>query len=157
MGTYGYLIGSVGLLLVAVVATVLAVSLQRRRRQSKLAQAREQFRRRREWLEAVFVSKASELRKPRDMVWADCEFDDAVAYARDRDSGNLRALVGMTISFEAEEGGSMVDVEAVCSLRTATALFTYDGQNWSTEGQAIFNLNPQQTIRRYQHELEVIE
>lgn len=135
----------------------LALYRLRRRRLAAVEEARTLFRRRREWLEAAFVTRASACGKPRDLVWADCEFEDTVAFARDRDSGQLRALVGMTISFEAEEGGRMEDVEAVCALRAATAVFHFDGTTWSTDGRAIFNLNPQETIRRYQHELEVLE
>jgi len=130
---------------------------QRQKQRAIWAQARALFRRRREWLEADFVTLASERGKPRDLVWADCEFDNSVAFARDRDTGQLRALVGVTISFEPEEGGSMEDVEAVCALRAGTAVFYYDGNSWSSDGRAIFNLNPQETIRRYQHELEVLD
>ena len=130
---------------------------QRRRQQADIDRARGLFRRRREWLEAAFVTMASERGKPRDLVWAECEFDDPVAFARDRGSGQLRALVGVTISFEAEEGGGMEDVEAVCALRAGTAVFTYNDGTWTSDGRAIFNLNPQQTIRRYQHELEILD
>lgn len=130
---------------------------QRRRQRANLDQARVLFRRRREWLEAAFVTKASERGTPRELVWADCEFDDAVSFARDRDSGQLRALVGMTISFEAEQGGCMEDVEAVCALRAATAVFSYGNGTWSSEGRAIFNMNPQETMLRYKHELEIVD
>ncbi len=130
---------------------------QKRRLRDKLDQARVLFRRRREWLEAAFVTMASERGKPRELIWSDCEFDDAVSFARDRESGQLRALVGMTITFEAEEGGGMEDVEAVCALRAATAVFAYSGGTWSSEGRAIFNMNPQETILRYQHELEIVD
>lgn len=130
---------------------------QQRSQRAKLDQARVLFRRRREWLEAAFVTMASERGKPRELVWAGCEFDDSVSFARDRDTGQLRALVGMTISFEAEAGGGMEDVEAVCALRAATAVFSFGDGNWSSEGRTIFNMNPEETILRYQHELEVLD
>jgi hypothetical protein len=149
---------AVGIFGLISVVTWLFITLHAaRKRQAGIMEARHMFRRRREWLEAEFVTIASERRKPRDLVWADCEFDNDVAFARDRDTGQLRALVGVTISFEAEEGGSMEDVEAVCSLRAATAVFSYRKGAWTTEGRAVFNLNPEQTIRRYQHELEVLD
>ena len=147
----------VALIAAGLAGWALARQYQRRRQQADLDQARVRFRRRREWLEAAFVTMASERGKPRDLVWADCEFDDPVAFARDRSSGQLRALVGVTISFEAEEGGGMEDVEAVCALRAGTAVFTFDHGTWTSDGRAIFNLNPQQTINRYQHELEILD
>ena len=69
---------------------------------------------RREWLEAAFVSVASERSKSRDLVWADCEFDSPVSFVRDRDTGQLRALVGVTISLQTRESGGLESVEAVC-------------------------------------------
>ena len=48
----------------------------------------------------------------------------------------------MTISLETEEGGAMEDVEAVCALRAATAVFRYEGGTWTSDGRAIFNMNP---------------
>ena len=151
-------VGVVGVLIVVgMTLWALARQHQRRRQQADVDEARAVFRRRREWLEAAFVTMASERGKPRDLVWAACEFADPVAFARDRGSGQLRALVGVTISFEAEAGGGMEDVEAVCALRAGTAVFSYDDGAWTSDGRAIFNLNPQETIRRYQHELEILD
>ena len=103
----------------------LALGNWRTRRQNKAVfqQARALFRRRREWLEAEFVTLASEHGKPRDLIWTGCEFDDPVSFARERNSGQLRALVGITISFEAEPGGAMEEVEAVCALRAQPLCF----------------------------------
>jgi hypothetical protein len=108
-------------------------------------------------LEAHFLSLASSSGRPRGLAWADCDFDDGVAFARDRVSGELRALVGVTISFAAIEGGGMEDVEAVDDLRAATAVFRFDGNHWTTDGRAVFNLNPAETIRWYRNELEIVE
>ena len=132
----------------------------RRRRKLEQAQylsARRQFAFRREWLEAHFLTLAGKSGRPRGLAWADCEFDDGVSFARDRGSGELRALVGVTISFAAIEGGGMEDVEAVGDLRAATAVFRFDGAQWVTDGRAVFNLNPAETIRCYQHELEIVD
>lgn len=116
--------------------------------------ARETFHRRREWLEARFVSLAEASGKPRGLRWVDCEFDDAVEFARDRATGHLRALVAVTIRFEAIEGGGMEEVEAVSNLRAATVVFRLDGSEWEADGRACFNLSPTQTIAHYQNELE---
>ena len=86
----------------------------------------------------------------------DCDFDDEVTFARDRQNRQLRALVGVTISFEAVEGGDMEDVEAVGNLRAATAVFLFGHGQWHTDGRAVFNLNPDETIRHFGHELEPV-
>jgi hypothetical protein len=122
-----------------------------------LERARAEFHRRREWLEARFVTRAGESGKPRGLVWADCEFDNDVAFARERTTGELRALVGVTIRFEAIAGGDMEDVPAVNNLKFATAVFRAVGDAWETDGRAVFNLNPAETIQHFQHELEVVE
>ena len=78
-------------------------------------------------------------------------------FAKDRATGQLRALVAVTISFEAIEGGGMEDVEAVGNLRAATAVFFFDGTKWKTNGRALFNLNPAEAIEHYRHELETVD
>ena len=77
-------------------------------------------------------------------------------FARDRESGNMTALVSVTISFVAIEDGGMEDVEAVGNLRAATAVFFLKDQRWETLGRAIFNLEPTEAIQRFQHTLEQI-
>lgn len=142
--------------------TILALALVsvwpflRARNAAKAAQqARLTFQLRREWLEARFVSLAEKSGKPRGLRWVDCDFENHVEFARDRATGRLRALVGVTIQFEAVEGGGMEEVEAVGNLRAATVVFRLDGSEWETDGRACFNLSPMQTIEHFQHELEL--
>jgi hypothetical protein len=122
-----------------------------------LARARTVFHWRREWLEARFLSLAAQSGRPRGLNWTNCDFENPVAFARDRHNGELRALVGCTISFEAVPGGGMENVEAVSNLRAATAVFRFNGHDWETDGRAVFNLSPRETIRHYRHELEMVE
>jgi hypothetical protein len=124
---------------------------------ARLRLAKDRLHRRREWLEAEFLSLASARGKSRSLVWADCEFDNAVAIARDRHSGQLRALVGITVTFAPSDDGGLEDRDAELSQRAATAVFHFDGAQWTTDGRAVFNLNPAETIRRYHHELELVE
>lgn len=126
-------------------------------RERAVATARAQFYLRREWLEAEFVKLAGLRGIPRGLIWVDCDFDNDVQFARDRNTGQLRALVSTTIRFEAVEGGGMEDVEAVGNLRAATAIFFYEGKKWSTNGRALFNLNPVEAIQHYRHELEMVD
>ena len=144
------LIGSV-----TIVAVYYRVATELRERAMKRARAI--FFLRREWLEAEFLKLAGLSGSPRGLRWVDCEFDNDVQFAKDRTSGQLRALVAATIGFEAIEGGDMEDVEAVGNLRAATTIFAFDGKKWTTSGRALFNLNPTEAIRHYQHELETVD
>lgn len=151
-----------GLLLICVassVALIIAFTLGRvalRRRRLQLQHAYDLFHLRREWLEAHFVTLASNSGRPRGLRWVDCDFDDDVVFARDRQHGGLRAFVGVTIGFEAIPGGGMEEVEAVGNLRAATAVFLCDEDTWTTDGRTIFNLNPEETVRHLGNELEPV-
>jgi len=124
------------------------------RREAAVAQARVDFQRRREHLEAKFLHLAANSGKPRGLEWVHCEFDNGVAFARERTSDDLAAFVGVTISFEAIPGGGMEEVEAVGNLRAATAVFRYRDGRWETDGRTIFNLNPTEAIHRFGSQLE---
>lgn len=139
-----------------VVAAVLWRPIRKAWREARFAKARQDFHLQRERLEAKFLQLASASGKPRGLRWTNCEFEDAVAYARDRRSGQLSAFVGVTISFEAIPGGPMEDVEAVSNLRAATAVFRLADHRWHTDGRAVFNLNPTEAIAYYRDELEIV-
>ena len=146
----------VGVLSAVIIAMLAARPLRRAMREAQLAEARRQFHVQRERLEAKFVQLAENSGKPRGLRWTNCEFDDDVSYARDRKSSKIRALVACTISFEAIEGGGMEEVEAVGNLRAATSEFTFEHNRWSTEGRAIFNLNPTEAIEYYKKDLVAV-
>jgi hypothetical protein len=145
---------------VVLAITALAYSLWPRRKHLQPAQiqrARKLFHLRREMLEAKFITLAGSTGKPRGLIWSDCDFDDDVVLARERTGHGLKALVSVTIQFEAIEGGGMEHNPNVANLRAATAVFQFDGQEWTTAGQTVFNLDPVQTVRRFEHELELVE
>ncbi len=119
-------------------------------------QARRDFHRQREHLEAKFLEFAAASGKPRGLTWVDCEFEDDVVYARDKRTGGLAALVAVTIRFEAIEGGGMDDVEAVGDLRAASAVFLFEQGRWITVGRTIFNKNPTEAIQFYRNNLEIV-
>ena len=123
----------------------------------QMQSARASFRQQREWIEARFYTLASESGRPRGLRWVDCEFADAVSFARDKTTGEMRALVAVNISFEAVEGGGMEDNPNVGRVRAATALFLHRDGKWETDGRAIMNLDPQQAIDHFQHELETVD
>jgi len=108
-------------------------------------------------LAETFRAAADATGKPRGLRWKDCELHNGVLFARDTRRDELVALVGVTISFEAIEGGGMEDVEAVGNLRCATAIFVFRGREWTTDGRAVFNLEPEQALDRFGDSLEPIE
>ncbi|REK11173.1 MAG: hypothetical protein DWQ37_14670 [Planctomycetota bacterium] len=121
-----------------------------------MAKAQKDFHRQRERLEARFVALAGRSGKPRGLEWVRCDFDDDVIYARHRQSGELSAFVGVTIGFEAVEGGGMEEVEAVGNMRAATAVFRVERGTWATDGRALFNLTPSEAVAFYQDNLEFV-
>jgi hypothetical protein len=150
-------IGVAVLVLVLIVAAALRGPVRRWWQAREFEQARREFQRQREFLEAKFFELASHSGKPRDLIWVDCDFDDRVAFARDRETGEISAFVGTTISFEAVAGGLMEDVEAVGNLRAATAVFRRQAGKWMTQGRVMFNLAPAEAIAFYQEKLERVE
>ncbi|ADB16923.1 hypothetical protein Psta_2252 [Pirellula staleyi DSM 6068] len=146
-----------GTTVLVLAAVALLLSRKRPPTAMTVARARKNFYLRREWLEAKFFQLASQSGKPRGLEWVDVDFESAVSFARDRSTGRLRALVGVTIKFRAVEGGGMEDNPNVGNLRAASAMFFHDGTEWSTDGKAILNLNPTQAIEHFSRELELVE
>jgi hypothetical protein len=101
-----------------------------------------------------FLKAASATGKPRGLRWNSCEWEDLCLFARHRPSGQLTAFQGVTIHFEAIEGGDMEGVEAVGMPRNATAVFYFDRGQWQTAGRTVFNLNPAEAIERFKGEYD---
>src|SRR5437660_4401835 len=116
--------------------------------------ARELFLLQRERLEARFVTAASATGKPRGLIWKDCDFENDVQLARERKTGQLVALVSVTIQFEAIEGSDMEGLPAVGNLRNASAVFYFHRGQWHTTGKAVFNLNPVEVIEHFKNQYE---
>ncbi len=150
----GWGLALAGLLIVA--GAMAWTPWRRSRRRAQFVLACSQFHLRREPLEHKFFQISGNSGKPRGLRWVDCEFADDVTYARDRVSSQLSALVSITIRFEAIEGGGMEEVEAVSNLRAATAVFQNENVVWSTQGRALFNLNPAEAVQYYQANLELV-
>ncbi len=106
-------------------------------------------------LQTTFFQLAASSGKPRGLRWKHCDWSDNLVFARERQTGQLLALVGVTLSFEAIEGGDMEGVEAVGNLRNASAVFFFDG-DWRTVGRVVFNLNPDEAIEHFKTMYEPI-
>jgi len=123
--------------------------LPRARDTRSFSAARSRFEHSRPSLQKLFFDTAAASGKPRGLRWKECQWSDLVEWIRDKSNGQLMALVGVTISFEAIEGGDMEGVEAVGNLRNATAVFYFDGE-WRTSGRVVFNLNPDEALVHFQ-------
>ena len=152
MPTWVWVLGGLAVLAVALLLLGWLMS-----RTGSVKDARDRFRRQREHLEAAFFQAAATSGKPRGLRWKDCEWGEAVEFARDRQAGQLVALVSVTISFEAIEGSDMEGLPAVGNLRNASAVFAFDGKRWTTQGRAVFNLNPDEAIRHFGNQYERLE
>ena len=108
-------------------------------------------------MQATFFAAASASGKPRGLRWKDCQWSDQIEWIREKATGQLLALVGVTISFEAIEGGDMEGIEAVGNLRDATAVFFFDGAAWRTVGRVVFNLGPKEALLHFQTGYERVE
>ena len=146
-------IGAVLLGIVAVTAVPLAARWQRR----EAHHAMTLFQKQRAELQVTFMEMARAVGKPRGLRWLDCDWLDAVTFARDRQSKLLTAFAGINIRFEAIEGGDMEDVAAVGTVRDACALFHYQYGQWGTGGKALFNMNAGDAITKLRGQFIAIE
>jgi hypothetical protein len=104
----------------------------------------------------AFRRTADALGKPRGLTWVKCELGAEVRFARDSKTGKIFALAPVTISFSAIPGGGMEEVEAVGNLRAGTAIFVWRSGEWQTDGRAVFNLEPVETLTKYAESLAEI-
>jgi hypothetical protein len=122
--------------------------------QAMLAHGRYRFQQERMRLELLFFQAASVSGKPRGLRWRECQWSDLIEWVRDKQTGQMLAFVGVTISFEAIEGGDMEGIEAVGNLRNASAVFHFQDGQWQTSGRAIFNLNPDEALEHFKNGYE---
>ena len=123
-------------------------------REVQVERARELFRLQRERLEAQFLNAAAATGKPRGLRWKDCQWENGVEFVRERRTGQIAALVGVTIQFEAIEGSDMEGLAAVGNLRNASAVFFFAKGQWHTVGRAVFNMNPNEAIDHFKNQYE---
>ena len=131
-------------------------------REARFTQARKEFHRQREWLEVKFISLAdpgyrvpaqSKADTPR---WSNCEFDDAVSYVRHRSTGELSAFVAVTVALEGIGHLTTSASDLMSNLQAGTAVFRFDKQHWVTDGRVILNKSPDEAIRFYQNDWEMV-
>ena len=147
-----------GVLALLVAAVLIGHALIRKRRLRLVSPdlARAMFVDQRAELERQFFEAAAATGKPRGLSWKSCEFGPDLQLARQRFTGELVALVDVTIAFEAIPGSDMEGLPAVGNLRSATAVFTWR-QRWTTTGRAVFNLGPDEALRHFRTQYEPVE
>lgn len=146
-----------GAILGLLLAVLLVGWLWTRSRAGDASRARRLLERQRPALQRELFARASASGLPRGLRWKSCDFEPGATLARDLNGGRSLAFVGVTVSFEAVAGGPMEDVEAVGNLRAGTAVFTYERGRWTTTGRVLFNLDPQDALRRYEGRVEPLE
>jgi hypothetical protein len=120
-------------------------------RNNHFAQARRDFHLQRERLEVKFIQRAATRAKP-NARWSDCEFDNDVAYVRNRATGELAAFVAITVALEDLD----VPSSGIGHFRAGTAVFRFDRHHWETDGIALLNLTPSEAVRFYKGNLEIV-
>jgi hypothetical protein len=150
---------ALAMMLIGAVLIVLGLLLYlvKRRKTMSPALAAARFQQQREHLEADFLRAANRSGKPRGLCWKACDWQREVLFARDKKSGELTALVGVTIQFEAVEGSDMEGLPAVGNLRHASGVFFFRGGRWRTAGRAVFNLNPGEAIEHFKGQYDRVE
>jgi hypothetical protein len=138
----------------ACVALAVLLVLLLRRGGVPLPAARGAFAAQRAELEAAFFAAAAASGKPRGLRWKACDWEPGAEFAREIATGNLVALVGVTIQFEAVAGGDMEGLPAVGNLRNASAVFFFHDGRWRTTGKAVFNLNPDEVLAHFRNQYE---
>ncbi len=152
MGPWFYVILVVAVVVVAVL--LLWRPLRAFGRAVRIERARELFHLQRERLEAQFMKAAAASGKPRGLLWKDCQWENGVEFVRDKTTSQIAALVGVTIQFEAVEGGDMEGLAAVGNLRNASAVFFFQAGQWHTVGRAVFNMNPDEAVAHFKNQYE---
>ena len=138
----------------ACVALAVLLVLLLRRGGVPLPAARGAFAAQRAELEAAFFAAAAASGKPRGLRWKACDWEPGAEFAREIATGNLVALVGVTIQFEAVAGGDMEGLPVVGNLRNASAVFFFHDGRWRTTGKAVFNLNPDEVLAHFRYQYE---
>lgn len=125
--------------------------------EARYARARRDFHWQRERLEAKFVQLGLINTKGHAPRWTDCRFDDDVAYARNRATGELTAYVAAVIELDGFARGRLLGGgSGLGGQGAATAVFRFEGDRWETDGRAIFKLSPTETIDFYQRDLQMV-
>jgi hypothetical protein len=122
-----------------------------------IARARDSFSAERSRLEQQFFEAAGASGKPRGLTWKSCEFGKELELAFDKQNREIVGLVTVTIAFEAIPGSDMEGLPAVANLRSASAVFSWRRNQWTTAGRTVFNLSPLEALLHFGDKYERID
>lgn len=109
--------------------------------------ARDEFRLRREWLEARFLNGLAQLDPSERRRWERANWHDDVTWARDRQTGRFLALV--EVHFDPDRDEIVPDT----SRHHATVVFEYVRGQWRTDGRRLDELSPHEAfLRNFRYE-----
>ena len=75
---------------------------------------------------------------------------------RHRGTGELSAFVAVTVALEGIGLMTTSATDLMSNLQAGTAVFRFDKDHWVTDGRVIHNLSPNEAIRVYQNDLEMV-
>ena len=75
---------------------------------------------------------------------------------RHRTTGELSAFVEVTVALEGIGHTTTSATDLMSNLQAGTAVFRFDKNRWVTDGRVILNLSPNEAIRFYQDDLEMV-
>jgi len=113
----------------ATIGALITLPTRAARRVARLARARKEFHAQREWLEVKFVQLAGASPRRNCRAGEDCDFDDDVAYVRNRTTSELSAFVAVTVAV-GDGGNSGSGVSSLSGIRVGTAIFRFDNGHW---------------------------
>ena len=71
-------------------------------------------------------------------------------------TGELSAFVAVTVALEGIGHLTTSATDLMSNLQAGTAVFRFDKDHWVTDGRVILNLSPDEAIRFYQNDLEMV-
>lgn len=111
-----------------------------------VSHVRKQYDRHQQELHRNCIAIAAAAGSPRGLVWSHQQWLTSWILVEDTSTGLITMLHGVNLSFEAVAGGEMEEVDAVSTIRDATAVFHYQDGRWGTGGRVLFNMSPESAI-----------
>ena len=122
-----------------------------------VAHLRKQYERHQQELHRNCIAIASAAGKPRGLLWSHQQWLTSWVLVEDTATGLVTMLHGVNLSFEAVEGGEMEDVDAVSTVRDATAVFHFQNGRWGTGGRVLFNMSPESAVQSLGDDLKILD
>lgn len=112
-------------------------------------------------MEQEFLAAAAATGKHRGILWNQARFHNSALLVRDRATGDIYALVGISIApptsaSNAVVRGGMEDVHSASNVRCVTGMLEWKSQRWTTAGRVLLNLEPPAAVVRYADSLDLI-